>query len=284
MTAATGDWRIPPAFLIVPPFAGPLDDAIIIQTPPPGCLGTRYAAAIVWRQNSPVFRGQFFLGIVKSSLVSSGTQTWVEQGFMLDSDPVCWIYVTGRWTSDFTPFPGNTFTQSIGNVLEIGGPPALLYLLEVLGDLKVTGAIDWNGSTTKTQRENTPYTSASVAYTTVGSVTVLCGVSFVVPPNGMMNIDYGARMSNNAAGNASLITIVIRDGATIGSGTIVVAASDNNSVEITNTAGNPDRQGVSYLFNTGTVGNTYNAYLEHKVAPGGTGSFDRRYVTASPAL
>jgi hypothetical protein len=280
-----GDWGIPPASLTIPPFAGPLDDSILIQAPPAGCLGTRYAAAIVWRQNSPVFRGQFFIGIVKSSLVVGGTTTWVERGFMLDSSPVCWIYVTGRWTSDFSPFPGNTFTETIGNVFtSVGAPAALLYLLDVLGDLRVTGAIDWNGSTSASQRENTAYTSASAAYTTVGSVTVLCGVSFVVPPNGRMLIHYGAFMSNNTAGNAALITMVIRDGSVIGSGTVVIAATDDNCVQSTNTAGNPDRQGVSYLFDTGTVGNTYNAYLEHRVNPGGTGSFDSRYVIATPAL
>lgn len=280
-----GDWAVPPANLTVPPFAGPLDDSILIQSPPPGCLGSRYAAAIVWRQNSPVFRGQFFIGVVKASLVVGGTVTWVERGFMLDSDPVCWIYVTGRWTADFSPFPGNTFTESIGNVLEIGGPPALLYLLDVLGDLRVTGAIDWNGSTSGTQRDSTSFTVNSVAYTTLdsGGVTRLCGTSFVLPPNGKMLLDYGARMSNNAAGNGNFVTVVIREGSVIGSGTLVAGASDNNSVLVVNTAGNPNRQGVAFLFDTGTPGTTYNAYLEHRIS-GGLGTFDHRYMIATPAL
>lgn len=282
---AQGDWYVPPAFLLVPPFAGPLDDAIIIQTPPPGCLGSRYAAAFVFRQNSPVFRGQFFIGIVKSSLVSTGTQTWVERGFMLDDGSVCWIYVTGRWTADFSPVPGNLFTESIGNVLEIGGPPALLYLLDVLGDLRVTGAIDWNGSTSDTQREGTAFTSASAVYTVVGSAgTVHCGVSFTLPPNGKMLLNYGAVQSNNTAGNSAMITVIVREGSTIGSGTLVVGASDTNAVIETLTAANPMRAGAAYLFDTGTPGTVYNAYTAHRVNPGGTGTWDDRFMIATPAL
>jgi hypothetical protein len=148
--------------LILPSNAGPNDGAIILDPQIPGCLSTRYDAAIIWRAPNPSFRGQYFMGVVKSASLPSGTVAWMERGFMLD-DPdtgTCWVYITGRIESDFDPVGGNLFSETIGNIAQFGvGVPAPAddFVYDVRGHLYVHAEF----ITTKNACENGAATSAT---------------------------------------------------------------------------------------------------------------------------
>jgi hypothetical protein len=120
------------------------------------------------------------------------------------------------------------------------------------------------------------FNSNNVTYTTAGAAALI-GFAFTVPPSGKVLFQYGGFMSVATAGHAAYISIQIQEGDTLGSGTMTLTASDDNAVIVANTAGNPDRQGVSYLFKTGVVGNVYNATLMHRTT-GAVGTFDSRYL------
>lgn len=121
------------------------------------------------------------------------------------------------------------------------------------------------------------FTSTSTGYTATGGTSV--GRAFTVPPSGDVLINYAGRMSNSGSTASTYITIQIRTGSTIGSGTVVLAASDTQAIDHAGSIS--DRNGAAYLF-SGTVGSAYNVQLLHKVEAG-TGTFSQRQccVTAS---
>lgn len=148
-------------------------------------------------------------------------------------------------------------------------PPAGNYIIADLAASKAQSSVD-----------NDAFTNASVTYTNVAVGSGSVGLVFTVPASGLVLLHYGGSLAVSVTGNAAFLTIQIREGATIGSGTVVIAASDDNPVEVVNTAGNPDRQGVQYLF-AGTPGTVYNVELLHRVS-GSTGTFDSRYLISDP--
>lgn len=263
--------------LILPSNAGPNDGAIILDPNPPGCLSARYDAVIVWRAPSPSFRGQFYLGVVKVGFLPSGTVSVIERGFMLN-DPdtgTCWIQVIGEWRSDFDPILGNTFSEGAGNLLTVLGPAPSADFRHLM-----TGFIDWNGCTSVNKREGTSFTITNGAYDHASGP--VCGVAFTCPPNGRVDIQHGARLSNNGAGNSTMVTPVIRTGGTVGSGTVVFGAGDDNAVIATGPANNNMRMGVALLV-TLTPGDLYNVCLEHHVTAT-TGTIKDRYVNVLPVF
>lgn len=273
--------------IILPSNAAPLDDAIILDSNVPGCLGQRYKSVIIFRQKSPQFRMQRFIGVVRSDIgaLPDSTTTYIEEGYTLidDSVPTCWIYVNKRYVSEAGP--GNTFQQALeGNLLIIGGPPVnLTYLNSFQGDVNIWGLITWGQaiSSTVQDRQTASYTSASTTYTATGAV--FCGVIFIAPPSGNMLVHFGGRKNNNTAGTPSnYLAITLKTGNSIGSGTTVSGPGDTIADDSASTNASFNG-GNSVLFTGLTVGAFYNAYLQHRVQTG-TGTFSNRYVIAVPAL
>jgi hypothetical protein len=109
-----------------------------------------------------------------------------------------------------------------------------------------------------------------------------CGVAFVAPTTGRVFLDYAGNIANSGA-NTTLITPVVREGGSVGSGTSFLAAVDDNAFAIQPATGGDLLWGGRRLLVTGlTPGATYNVRLEHRVG-GSTGTSGRRSVTVSPA-
>lgn len=109
-----------------------------------------------------------------------------------------------------------------------------------------------------------------------------CGVAFRAPTSGTVCVMYSGRLANNTDGNVCLMTPVVRDGAVVGSGSTVVAASDDNAVRIQSAnAGGAGRGGSHLIVDGLTAGSEYNVRLEHRVGAN-IGTIAARRVTVMP--
>lgn len=121
-------------------------------------------------------------------------------------------------------------------------------------------------------------TSTSYTAAVTGGTLADCAVSFVAPTSGRVLLLYAATLDNSAA-NLTYGTPEVRTGSSIGSGTVVLAASDDNAIKVNGT--NEARYGTHYLLTGLTAGADYNARMLHRVS-GGTGTLDERTMTAVP--
>jgi hypothetical protein len=109
-----------------------------------------------------------------------------------------------------------------------------------------------------------------------------CGVAFRAPNSGAVLILYSGRCANNTDGNVCLIAPVVRDGAVVGSGSTVLAASDDNSVRGQSAnAGGASRGGSHVVVDGLAAGSQYNVRLEHRVGAN-IGTIAARRVTVMP--
>jgi hypothetical protein len=127
---------------------------------------------------------------------------------------------------------------------------------------------------------------SSTAYT-AGSPQV--GVTFTAPTSGTVLILFGARPQTNTIGVRCHVSVAVRTGSTIGSGTVIAAASDQCSVEtgqptVAGGAGDGSRlQASRHRVITGlSPGSTYNARTEHKVSVAGSGNVFFRNIDVIP--
>lgn len=109
---------------------------------------------------------------------------------------------------------------------------------------------------------------------------VVVGTSFTAPTSGIVLIVWGARVESNTASRSVLLSVEVRDGATIGSGTVVSASSDDSAIETPQDASagsNARIQASRHRLVTGlTAGMPYNARLTHRMF-GGAGNGDVFY-------
>lgn len=106
-----------------------------------------------------------------------------------------------------------------------------------------------------------------------------CGVAFVAPTTGRVKIDFAGTFDNDTSTAFTIMTPVVRTGSTVGSGTTVFAASDDEAISL---GGTEAARFGSHTFVSGlTPGNVYNVRLEHRVSAG-IGTLVRRRVTVSP--
>lgn len=113
-----------------------------------------------------------------------------------------------------------------------------------------------------------------------GGTYLDCGVAFVAPFTGRVMIDYAADMDNDTAIASTNVSPVVREGATVGSGSTVLAA--NLSTSVRNTGTDDRRFGAALMLDGLTPGDTYNVRLEHRVS-GGVGTIEFRRVSVAPA-
>lgn len=118
-------------------------------------------------------------------------------------------------------------------------------------------------------------TTTSTAFTATLTGGTACGVAFTAPPSGkvfVMNT-----MQVGPSGGLALSTVRVRTGSSIGSGTDVVAASDDNTVLC-----GSDMRGTSTTLVTGlTAGSSYNVQQLFRVTAG-TGTFQRKTLVVKP--
>lgn len=104
----------------------------------------------------------------------------------------------------------------------------------------------------------------STSYTLGGSTT---GVSFIAPTSGIVLVTWGGRIQlNSATGVRVLLSAEIRTGSTVGSGTVIYAASDSWALEIGADASSRLEATKVRPITGLTAGSTYNVSLWHKNA------------------
>lgn len=107
------------------------------------------------------------------------------------------------------------------------------------------------------------------------------GVAFTAPASGRVLVHVAGTFDNNAADTFGMMAFQIRTGNSVGLGTIVVAANDNDSV---GTAGTNDTSfGRTILVSSLIAGSSYNVQALYKRFLGtGTAFFARRSVLVVP--
>ena len=120
-------------------------------------------------------------------------------------------------------------------------------------------------------------TTTSTTYA-AGTGTV-CGVAFAAPLSGQVSFIWSAEVSNSGA-NLTLASIQVSTGATLDSGTVILAADDLDTI----------RNGLTTVLRitgvrllTGLIPYAaYNVVMKYRVAAG-TGTYDRRRILVMPA-
>jgi hypothetical protein len=139
-------------------------------------------------------------------------------------------------------------------------------------------AVDTPPSQQNTQ--NTSGTTTSTTYTATLTGGTAAGVSFTAPTSGRVLVCNNCEMSNSA-GNVTRCSYVLRTGASIGSGTVVVAANDNNAIRTDGTSAGTIRIGITDILTGLTPGSVYNAQQAFSVSAG-TGTFFNKQIAVIP--
>jgi hypothetical protein len=139
-----------------------------------------------------------------------------------------------------------------------------------LGNGQWAGAEDVEVVTTDTSAatNNATY-SATAGF--AGATT--CGTTFIAPQSGKVNFQWSAEITN--VSSFSLLSIEVREGSTVGSGTVVFAADDNHAcrADTTVTVGCHQSKMLTGL----TPGAVYNVRTMHRTNST-NGTFGRRKV------
>lgn len=125
------------------------------------------------------------------------------------------------------------------------------------------------------------FTTTSLVYVVTGTPTPpLCGVTFIAPPSGRILLSFKGQLVNSTAAQFTIIGFELRTGGVLGSGTVVLAGSDDNCLAVQSTS--QFQFGTSLLIESLTPGDSYNTQLGHRVT-GGTGTILRRHISVVPA-
>jgi hypothetical protein len=125
----------------------------------------------------------------------------------------------------------------------------------------------------------TQRTTTSAGYTETLTPAGLCGVSFTGPVSGIVRIDWKGDISNSGATGVNAISIAVRTGSVVGSGTVVIAADDNYALR-NDTTTSLATAGVFHVLSGLTAGTVYNVSLSQRCGAG-TLTVARREVTVT---
>ena len=132
----------------------------------------------------------------------------------------------------------------------------------------------------------TTLSSITVTGPTAGSPVV--GLTFTAPASGMVYVTVTGSLTNSQNGNSTLLSYEVRAGGTIGSGTVLTAASFNRAVQTSDAVNTGGAARVTasnrFLVSGLTSGSTYNARTMHWVSPAGTGTVLYRGLLVEPVL
>jgi hypothetical protein len=122
-------------------------------------------------------------------------------------------------------------------------------------------------------------TSVAIALTTYAALSPVVGVAFTAPTSGKVKITFRGRFECKVNNSRCVVSAELATGATVGSGTVLNAAVDDEALETTQSAtaattpAETRMNGSQYRVISGlTAGTTYNAYVMAKgfAAAGGT--------------
>jgi hypothetical protein len=142
----------------------------------------------------------------------------------------------------------------------------------------------WDFPATVYDIQNNVGTTTSTSYTATlsGSGAATCAVVFIAPSSGRVEIANTMQLWTTVSGNA-YCTVEVRTGDKIGSGTVVLSASDNNALVATTT--NPFRGGVITVVTGLTPGAAYNVRQVFRTSTssgGNEGTYYRKHLKVEP--
>lgn len=130
-----------------------------------------------------------------------------------------------------------------------------------------------------TDVQATSGTTTSTTYTATLTGGTACGVVFVAPTSGKVNVHNSAFIDNSTTPR-SLVTFRIRTGSSIGSGSDVVAALDVNAIGAVNV--DDTTYGKTVTVTGLTPGATYNCQQLFKVSSASMGTFQQKQLSVTP--
>lgn len=134
---------------------------------------------------------------------------------------------------------------------------------------------------TVTATQNASGTTIATSYTATLTGGTTCSATFVAPPSGQVMVHNTANISNSTS-SGILMGFEIRAGAVVGSGSVVVAADDDDANSGSGVASVGRRATVTTPVLSGlTPGATYNIRQMFRVSTG-TGTFLSKRLTVSP--
>lgn len=162
-----------------------------------------------------------------------------------------------------------------GAAVFVGG---VVQILSYRGSMLVIGQIQV-GATAPLYSENMANVSTTgTSYAAAVSNNV--GGFFRVPASGRVRIDFSGELYG-AGATGQIMSFEIREGSTVGAGTVVLAADDERAVR----SYDVNRQQFSnfYVWSAGTPGSTYNIRLLYRTTSG-TANFERRRALVAPIM
>lgn len=129
------------------------------------------------------------------------------------------------------------------------------------------------------------YASSNASYFVTSTVfvdtgAVFCGVTTTVPPSGRIRVAWTALLNHSTTSGLTLVAPQVNSGSTIGSGGVLVAATDQFSARASGTV---PSTGSSFTYFSGLVaGAVINVFLVHRVTVI-TGSVTDRGIEVKPA-
>jgi hypothetical protein len=128
--------------------------------------------------------------------------------------------------------------------------------------------------------DNASGTTQSTTYTPTLTGATAVGFSFVAPASGKVTILWASQISVTPAAYG-FVSIEIRTGGTVGSGTVIMSPTDDYAMAYNSTLA--DRRTVHRTISGLTAGATYNLRHQHKCSVGtSTATFVRRNATVIP--
>lgn len=189
------------------------------------------------------------------------------------------VLLSGVVTPDVPSLGGATF--AVGTSVQILSYRASLLILGPSGGVTsqpeiATGTGGASGTTTSTSFVNT--------LTGVGAAGGAHGTAFVAPPSGTVFVIGRAVAGRSVAGDYTLMDFEVREGSTVGSGSVFRAADENQASAIqSGTAGNQGEHCTTGIVTGLIPGAVYNACLTYRITGGsGTGSWNRRHIIVLP--
>lgn len=161
--------------------------------------------------------------------------------------------------------------------------------LDVVGDLTVAGTVDLSSVMRPTFAESTT-DIAAFTNTTFAAGSPVVGLTFVAPPSGKVHVTVTGLINSATNTVRAELGWELRQGGTIGTGTIVLAASVDRCLATSHAVntGATASIGASHRYPvlTGlTPGDTYNLRTMHRVQPAaGTGNINYRSICTEPVL
>lgn len=148
--------------------------------------------------------------------------------------------------------------------------------------LVVNGVPKWGAAGSPAiSASNSQAALQSPTLTTFDLTGTTCGVAFVAPPSGVVQVAYGAFQAHSLAAGFSITSPQVAAGGSVGAGAVFYAANDDECVQVTGTNG--FNQGATVRISGLTAGSTYNVALYTRVSAA-TGSLRRRRVMVTPIL